>query len=78
MIYTEREEDDSEDGRTPAKKDRARLTNTRTRFLPAGDLLLMGALHHDYAAHCGSLHKLHAAAEEGRSHTRDGHIDICW
>jgi hypothetical protein len=78
MTFTEREEDDSEDGRTPTKRNKAQLMETRTRFLPNGDLLVMGALHHDHAAYCGSLHKLHATAEEGRSHTRDGHIDICW
>jgi hypothetical protein len=67
----EREEDDSENGRTYARKGYggARLTDTRTRFIPDGDLLLMGALHHDHAAHCSPLHKLYAPAEENRSYT---------
>jgi hypothetical protein len=56
----------------------ARLMDIRTRFLPDGDLLLMGPLYHDHATDCCSLHELHAAAEESRSHTRNGHIDICW
>ncbi len=47
------------------RRKEARLTDSRTRFLPDGDLLLMGPLHHDHAADCSSLHKLHAPAEEG-------------
>ena len=49
----------------PRGERQAGLTIPRTRFLPDGDLLLMGALHHDHAADCSSVHKLHAAAEEG-------------
>jgi len=56
----------------------AGLTLPRTRLLPDGDLLLMGALHHDHAVDCGSVHELHATTEEGRSCTRNGHINICW
>ena len=37
----------------------------RTRFLPERDLLIMGALHHDHAAHHSTVHQLHASAEEG-------------
>ncbi len=36
----------------------------RTRGRPEGDLLIMGSLHPDYAAHNSTFHELHAAAEE--------------
>ncbi len=55
-----------------------KLINTRTRLLPDGEILLMGAFHHDHAPDCSPLHKLYAPAKEGRGHTRNGHIDICW
>jgi len=60
------------------RRKEAKLTDSRTRFLPDGDLLLVGPLHHDHAADRSTLHKLHAPAEEGRSCTRNGHINICW
>jgi hypothetical protein len=77
---TEREEDDSENGRA-STRNRQRceeLTNTRTRFLPDGDLLLLGALHRDHATHRSPFHKVYAPTEESRGYTRNGHIDICW
>ena len=40
------------------------LTSRRTGFLPTGDLLIMGSLHHDYAPDNGTVHELHATAEE--------------
>lgn len=52
--------------------------DTRSRFIADGDLLLMGIVYHDHAIDRGTLHKLHAPAEESGGSTRDRHFDFRW
>lgn len=42
------------------------LTTFRSRHSGTGDLLIMGALHHDHAAYFSALHKLHTSTKESR------------
>ena len=49
----------------------------RARGGAEGDILIMGIVHINNAAHCRPFHQLHAAAQEDTGRTRNCPIDLC-